>query len=207
MIRYFLIGLITALPFTISFGPVFFAITETSLKRGFISGAVVSLGILASDIMYVTLIGLGFAAFFKDDYSHSVFSLAGGLMLLLLGVSFFRKKVQLKPDQDIVISRRPVQSFFKGFIINSLNPYVVLFWTGVVALVNTELNISGSIFRSFFAGFLTLLFISDLLKAWLAESLRNKLSEKLNIIYKVIGSLFLVYGIKLISESIIYFWK
>jgi threonine/homoserine/homoserine lactone efflux protein len=205
--KYFFLGILSALPFTISFGPVFFAITETSLKRGFLSGMVVSIGILLSDILYVTLIGLGFAAFFNDEYSHFLFSLLGGTMLLALGISFLIKKIQNQTSSDIVVSKRPIQSFVKGFVINSLNPYVALFWTGVIALVNTEMGISGGDFRSYFAGFLLILFMSDLLKAWLAKTLRRKLTEKLKIIYKVIGFIFLVFGVKLISESVIYFLK
>lgn len=205
MIKYFLIGLVTALPFTISFGPVFFAITETSLKRGFISGAIVSFGILISDILYVTLIGLGFSALFSDGYSKSIFSIFGGIMLLIFGFSFLRKKIETQPSRDFKTSKKPVESFIKGFIINSLNPYVALFWTGIVALVNTELNISGNSFALYFAGFLFILFLSDLTKSWLAEVMRSRLSKKLNVIYRIIGVIFSLFGIKLLYDSFAYF--
>ena len=115
MIKYFLIGFVTALPFTISFGPVFFAITETSLKRGFISGAIVSLGILVSDIIYVTIIVLGFSALFSDNYSQSIFSLFGGIMLLIFGISFLRKNIDAIPKDIISVSKKPFESFIKGF--------------------------------------------------------------------------------------------
>ena len=207
MIKYFLIGFVSALPFTISFGPVFFAITETSLKRGFFSGAIVALGILLSDAIYVALIGLGFAAFFNDEYSNSIFSLLGGIMLLVFGISFLKKKIDLDQTNTIQISKRPAESFFKGFVINSLNPYVALFWTGVVALASTELDLSENSFYLYFAGFLLTLFISDLLKSWLAEFFRKKISSKLNIIYRILGLLFAGFGIKLLWESLVYFWN
>jgi threonine/homoserine/homoserine lactone efflux protein len=207
LIKFFFLGIISALPFTISFGPVFFAISETSLKRGFISGVIVSFGILLSDILFVTLIGLGFAAFFGDEISNLIFSLFGGIMLLFLGISFFKKEIKLHPKDKIKISKRPVESFLKGFIINSLNPYVVLFWTGMVALVNTNLEIKGGEFRSYFSGFLLILFASDLFKAWLAKSLRDKLNQKLKIIYRVIGVIFLLFGIKLVYEFLLYLWS
>jgi threonine/homoserine/homoserine lactone efflux protein len=205
LIKYFIIGSVTALPFTISFGPVFIAITETSLKRGFSAGATVALGILLSDAVFVTLIGLGFAAFINDEFSKSIFSLFGGIMLMLFGISFIMKKIELHQSTDLPIGKKPMESFLKGVIINSLNPYVALFWTGAVGLVSTELSLSGISFGSYFGGFLLTLFISDLVKARLAESFRKNLSTRLNIIYPIIGLLFAGFGLKLLWESGQYF--
>jgi len=207
LIKYFFIGFVSALPFTISFGPVFVAITETSLKRGFSAGVIVALGILLSDVVYVTLIGLGFAAFINDEFSKSMFSLFGGIMLMVFGISFIMKKIEVHQSTDLPIGKKPIESFLKGFIINSLNPYVALFWAGAVALVSTELNLSGESFGFYFGGFLLTLFISDLVKAKLAGSFRKNLSTKLNIIYRILGLLFAGFGLKFLWESGLYFWN
>lgn len=205
MIKFFLLGFVTGLPFTISFGPVFFAITETSLKRGFWAGTIVAFGIVLSDIIYVTLIGLGFTTFFRDEFSQSIFAVFGGIMFLIFGISFLKKNIELKPDSTIPVSKRPIQSFLKGFAINTMNPYVALFWVGVVAVASTELNLTGNAFIMYFSGFLLVLLVSDILKAWLAEVFRKKLSKKLKVIYRVLGVIFCGFGVKLLWDSIAYF--
>ena len=203
---YFLLGLISGTPFGFSLGPVFFTIKETSLKRGFIAGVIVSLGILVSDLLYVVLISLGFAAAFSDDFSKSIFSFLGGAMLVAFGISFLIKRIDITTREDVEVSKKAFQSFMKGFLVNTLNPYVAIFWAATVAFAKVELNLTGLDVQFYLAGFLANLLIADILKAYLAQRLKGRLTSRLNLFYRIIGIIFLAFGAKLLFESFSIVW-
>ena len=64
-------------------GPVFFAILQTSVERGFWSGVLVSLGVSLSDIIYVTVCYFGLAQFIDQDQNKIYMAYGGGAILIL----------------------------------------------------------------------------------------------------------------------------
>jgi len=194
------LGIAAGLVFSISFGPVFVAITETSLRRGFMAGAAVALGVAISDVIYVVVILMGLSNLLEDPRFESVFALVGGMLLLLIGISLLVKKGVMGARVDK--KRRHVGSFFKGFLINSLHPYVPIFWLGVVASVKSQLNLDKSSDVQFFAGVLTTMLVVDVLKSYMAEVLRKRVAPYATIVFRIIGGIFFVFGLKLLFDFV-----
>ncbi len=203
MIQYLFVGMLTGIVSAISLGPAFIVITDTSLKRGFISGAIVAMGISLADGIYVTLILLGFAVFFENPDFRTVFSFAGGVILLIFGAGFWLPKREQSGLPSFTSNKlaNPLQSFFKGFVINALNPYVPVYWLGVVAFSTTQLALSGIEVILFFAVTLLTLLLLDITKSWLAAQLRRHIMHYTTLIFRIMGTLFLLFGLKLVLTS------
>lgn len=205
--QYLFVGILTGIVSAISLGPAFFVITDTSLKRGFFSGAIVAMGISLADSIYVTLILLGFAVFFENPDYRTVFSFSGGIMLLIFGTGFWLRKHRQADSPSHAGNRlvNPMRSFLKGFIINALNPYVPVYWLAVVAFSTSQLALSGIEVILFFAATLITLLLLDITKSWFAGQLRSHIMQYTTIIFRVVGTLFLLFGLKLVLTSM-NFW-
>jgi threonine/homoserine/homoserine lactone efflux protein len=88
----------------------------------------------------------------------------------------------------------------KGFIINGLSPMVLIFWLGTVGVATTKLGYSTPMKAvPFFATIVSTVFVTDLIKAKLADKLRRLMTQKfirnLNII---LGLVLLIFGCRLI---------
>ena len=59
-------GIISGLVLALLVGPVFFTILQTSIERGFGSGALVAIGVSLSDAFYITLTYLGVYRLFDN---------------------------------------------------------------------------------------------------------------------------------------------
>jgi threonine/homoserine/homoserine lactone efflux protein len=91
----------------------------------------------------------------------------------------------------------------KGFVINGLSPMVLIFWLGTVGVATTKLGYSTPDKAiPFFAAIVSTVFVTDLLKAKLADNLRRLLTSKfirnLNI---ALGVVLLIFGLRLIYSA------
>ena len=191
----FILGVLTGIISAISFGPAFLTITETSMKRGPLQGALVAVGISMSDIMYVTLLSMGLISLINNDLGKSIIGLAGGFLLLLFGLSFFRKRINREP-KEINTQKGSLTNIIKGFLVNTLNPYVPVYWAGIVAMASTRLtNVE---YQIFFTGVLGTMIFADVLKSWLASKAGSIRRLNFGLIYKVVGGLLLLFGAQMI---------
>lgn len=205
MIHDIFLGFLAGLVSSISFGPAFFAITETSLKNGFLSGAMVAIGVSLSDILYITLILTGYLTWFTGDEHQTIFSLVGGVVLLGYGVRYLLKKVTLQESsfKPVLKGTTLIQSFLKGFAVNTVNPYVAIYWVGVVAFSSTQLTlISNNGLILYFASALVTLVSVDIMKSYLAATLRSRIRGYVHIVFCLIGVLFILFGLKLLFDSL-----
>ena len=159
--EYIIYGILAGIGATISFGPAFFTITETSIQNGFLNGVFVSVGISISDIMYCSLFILGLDRFFSDELFQIIGSLIGGAVLLVFGINHILNSKKLTRIKVNTI-RSWHQNILKGFVVNSFNPYVPIFWEGVVTA--TGVNIPKGAIAIFFAAMLTTTVSFDILE-------------------------------------------
>jgi threonine/homoserine/homoserine lactone efflux protein len=107
-------------------GPMFAA----ALAKGYYSpwiGARMAVGHAAVEIPIVLLIYYGFSRFFENEIVRLSLSLAGGLMILWLGVSLFRMRRSIvQKDKGL-----PYNAFIAGIILSVLNPFFILWWVTV----------------------------------------------------------------------------
>ena len=195
-------GVISGIILAFLIGPVFFTIIQTSIERGFGSGAFVAMGVSLSDAFYISLTYLGVYQLFDQGSFREYLAYFGGIVLLLFGAYylFVKSKKLSRPAVDEVRANDPWRLVGKGFIINVLSPMVLIFWLGTVGIATTKLGYSTPQKAiPYFASIVSTVFITDLLKAKLADRLRGILTppfiRRLNL---VLGFVLLIFGMRLI---------
>jgi threonine/homoserine/homoserine lactone efflux protein len=195
-------GVLSGIVLALLIGPVFFTILQTSIERGFRSGAWVAAGVSLSDSLYIVISYFGLYQFFENPTYRKYLSYGGGTILLLFGLYYLviksRKLQEYHPDKSTY--RSPLRLMAKGFFINGISPLVLLFWIGTVGLATTEFGYIKPIdVFTFFTSIVATVFMTDLLKALLADQLRLVLTYPiirwLNV---VLGIVLIVFGGRLI---------
>ena len=200
MIEPIFSGIIFGLLLAIMLGPVFFTLLQTSLHEGFRAGVHLALGVLLSDAACI-IVAYSFASQLDltGKYKSTV-GWIGGLLLISFGIiNFFRKVKPKEVDDD----KKTVHAKFilKGFLMNSLNPAVMLFWIGILGLVKLKEGYTKVEDAAFFASVLSTVFSMDLLKAFIANRIAHLLnSSVLHWINWIVGSLLIVFGLGMIVK-------
>ena len=197
-------GLALGLVLVISVGPIIFAIIKQSLNNGREGGFSFIAGVWASDIILIIISNV-FSQLVSDmmEYRKAI-GIGGSVFLLLMGIFFvFFKKIKLQsPGGGIVkFSKTDVfRIFSSGFLLNTLNPNVILFWLGVAAVYAGDYSLNERII--IFATCLAVNITADVFKVLMAGKLRTRLTlHNLSVINKVSGSILIVYGIALLAGS------
>lgn len=195
-------GVISGIILALLIGPVFFTIIQTSMERGFGSGVLVSAGVSLSDAFYITLTYLGVYRLFDNGNFREYLAYFGGIVLLLLGLYylFIKNKALARLGAEKVRVNNPWKLIGKGFVINGLSPMVLVFWLGTAGVATTKLGYATP--REaipFFASIVCTVFVTDVLKAKLADKLRRLLTpsfiKRLNM---AVGIVLLAFGIRMI---------
>ena len=195
-------GVLSGIVLAFLIGPVFFTILQTSIERGFGSGALVAVGVSLSDAFYISLTYMGIYQLFDRGSFREYLAYFGGIVLLLFGIYYLfiksRRLIQFDPERVRV--NNPWKLVGKGFIINGLSPMVLIFWLGTVGLATTKLGYSTPQKAiPFFASIVSTVLVTDVVKAKLADKLRRLLTptfiRRLNL---VLGLVLLLFGLRLI---------
>lgn len=193
----------------ISVGPVIFTIIKQSINNGKEGGFSFVAGVWASDLVWVLLSNL-FSEFVTTllDFKKPI-GVAGSAFLISMGVFYlFFKKVHIHP-QDI--SMPPLQRSdhakiaLQGFLVNTLNPGVMVFWlTSVTAIAITH-TIKERII--IFGTCLLINMAADVGKVVLAGKLRSKLTiHNIRVINRISGFILLCFGTALLI-GVLFFMK
>lgn len=195
-------GISMGLVLSAMIGPVFFALIQNSLEHGFRYAAILALGILLSDLIYVVVTYFSVSLFAQNPYFEIILGFAGGTVLIGFGISTILKKNRSRPNTGgIPLPRSKKRTgFMKGFGINGINPFVLLFWISIASLVNLKSEYRRMDIWLYYTGILLTVFSIDLLKAFVAKQLSSfvtpKLMSKLNIL---VGLVLIFFGSKLVK--------
>jgi threonine/homoserine/homoserine lactone efflux protein len=206
MFEALLKGITLGLLLSISVGPVLFSIIKQSLNSGHRGGISFVLGVSASDIALV-LVSNVFTSFFEYMVAHKQFiGIGGSLFLVTMGVYFiFFKKVKVDDSGVQVLPLRKrdyVKTFLSGFFMNLLNPAVFIFWLTTSTTLIT-LSIEYRIIA--FVTCLAFVLATDLLKVFMAQKIRRKLTpHNIQILSRINGLILLSFGLILIWGLIFY---
>ncbi len=183
-------------------GPSFFALLETSSKNGFKSGLGLASGIFLSDIFCVALSYLGVAQLFDDPKHKTYIGLVGGAILVGFGLFSILHKKKIEEEKGLEIQE---VSFFlyvtKGFFLNVLNPSVIFLWILYVGMVSSNVEYVHIHVILFFVATLATVFFTDILKAYYA----NKISQRLS--HKVLRNFNLLLGVILLVTGLVFIYK
>ena len=206
-------GLLLGLILSISIGPVIFAIIKQSLTNGKRSGYAFVAGVSSSDIILLFICNF-FTSLFNLVLNHkSSIALAGAVFLLLMGLyTLFFKKLKLENmgiggvHKQLGI-KNLVSSYLSGFLMNTLNPSVFLFWFAWTAAINTSADDTPNPVQFkliVFGTCLGFVLLSDLIKVFLAGKLRPRLTQK-NLVWinRVSGMIILIFSAVLLYSALL----
>lgn len=199
-------GLVLGLILSISVGPVIFAIIKQSINNGHKAGYIFVAGVSASDISLVLACNF-FTSLFTTAMAHgTAIAVTGSIFLIGVGfyTLFFKKVVtdeDNKPVEKKFRKRDYVGIFLSGYLMNILNPAVLIFWFAWTATIVGDAADTPNPANYKFIVFTTCLIfvcLSDILKVALAGNLKQKLTPaNLRFINKLSGIILIGFGVAL----------
>jgi len=192
-------GLLFGLILSMFIGPVFFALIQTSIEKGFASGVGMALGVSLSDTIYIFLTYLGISKLIHSDSFQVILGIAGGILLLSFGIySIVRPVLARKMDREKETKKGWFQQILKGFILNGINPSVLFFWLGIISLASTKYKYGNQEMILFFIAILCTVLVIDIAKSYLANQLRSFITVRfIRIMNRVVGIALIVFALKL----------
>ena len=164
----------------------------------------VGLGIWVSDLLYISIVywGLSYAGrLIQTDSFPLYLGFAGSAILVLFGTGTL-----LTPPTAGQLSKKTTirsSSYFslwlKGFLINTINPFTVFFWVGIMTTVVVKDGLEGPQASLFFGGILGTVILTDFLKVLLAKKIRRWLRPwHLLWMRRISGAALIAFGIVLL---------
>ena len=207
-------GILLGLFLSILVGPILFALVQTSLEHGARRGIAVGLGIWISDVLFIAAVyfGMSYVAAVTDwPNFEEVVGTIGGVILMGFGAGMLVSKAPKLPQLhrsaeevmddyipdslEVDIGKPPSYwaLWLKGFLINTINPFTVFFWTGVSGNVVNE-----SSALLFYGGILGTIILTDSIKVLAAKRIRQNLKPVHVLrLRQISGAALFIFGIVL----------
>lgn len=192
-------------------GPSFFLILETSIKDGIKSALFLDLGVFLGDVLYIWVA----LTFFTQREAIQVYedpiTFGTGVLLIGFGLYQFLKKGKDKKkhtDPNMLIppaKNEYVRLMIKGFIINFINPTILLYWFGMIFIGFSKNMFTPNEMIVFLCAIMLSFFSIDVLKIIGARQLKkvvtpeflHHLNQAIGVILVIFGLVMLVKGLKL----------
>ncbi len=194
-------GFAISLLLIFSVGPAAFTIIKQSINNGRAGGFSFVAGVWLSDLLWVILSNAFSELVIQLLHFKREIGLVGSAFLIVLGVYYlFFKKIHLKEEENkiIITTRKHAKLTLAGFLINTINPGVMLFWLTTATAIAATHTVKQRVII-----FTTCLVINtsvDILKVVLAGRIRKNMNEKnITLINKISGTILLVFGIALLA--------
>ncbi|GEP94838.1 LysE family translocator [Chitinophaga cymbidii] len=202
MIAAIIAGLGLGMFLSVSVGPVIFAIIKYSISNGFRAGISFALGVSASDIMFVLLGNLATSFISNLGAYTNIIGISGGILLIGMGVyGLLFKKVKITTGDEkpeMFSTRDYAKIWLGGWLMNSLNPGVIIFWLGV-CVANAPTSVSHRV--TMYSVCLLFVLAADILKVFVSDKIRHKLTLT-NVIWlnRVAGVCMIIFGLVLLYQ-------
>ena len=191
-------GILFGLLLAIMLGPVFFALIQNSIVKGFRAGIYMALGIALADTLYIFLMYFSVRLFRNNDVISMWLGIIGGTIILTTGLISLMKKPVAREEQVKTVKKGFIRQFVKGFALNGINPFVLLYWLGVMTLVTKSYQYTKADMVIFFIALIGTLLITDVAKVALARSLRKWITEKrMDVMNKIVGLALILFSFRL----------
>ena len=111
-------------------GPMFAVTLAKSYKSPW-AGTYISLGHAVIEVPLILLIYFGFAQFFQNSVVQLVLSVVGGGMIVWMGISMFRARIEVaQGGKDLRYG-----AFVAGIFTSGLNPFFLLWWATIGSML------------------------------------------------------------------------
>ena len=207
MIEAIISGLTLVVFLAISVGPVIFAIIKQSITNGRKGGYAFVAGVSSSDVAIVLVCNLLNTVFQKAIDNKVTIGVAGSIFLIAVGIyTLFFKKATVANEVSNVPKqfrkRELLGIYISGFLMNTLNPAVFIFWLAATAKIHAQAETQMYPLAFIYTVFIVcLLFVltTDVAKVLLAGKIRDKLTTRnILIINKISGLILIGFGAVLI---------
>jgi len=182
-------------------GPLFFALIQAGLEQGLRLGIVLGLGIWISDLLFIFGVYWGFSYVSRLADWPAFAPVAGSIGALVLvgyGVYALVTPPALFPEGEITSRQQWKALWLKGFLINTVNPFTVFFWTSTMTGVVLDRHLDVGAAALFFGGILGVIIITDTAKIALARHLRQWMKpHHFFWLRRIAGAAFVVFGLVL----------
>lgn len=190
-------SLFLALVLSFATGPVFFLILQLAVERGFWPASALAAGVWFSDVLYISMVFFGFS-YLSDNPNFTFYvGFIGGVILILFGLLGFFSKPKLR-EEKILGAKGYLLLFVKGMAVNVFNPFLFVFWIGVVGrTIEKGYSISDRIL--YFVILLFTVALLDEIKIYYADKISQKINSKHVLWLSRISGLFLIgFGIAML---------
>lgn len=201
-------GILLGLVLSVSIGPIFFALVQTSIRQGVAAGIFIGTGIWISDVLCILTTYWGLSklnGLEREPYFLFYSGVLGGLFLIIFGIILFFKKppslAQLRSNngRDEAI----MSLWLQGFLINTVNPFTIIFWLTTMTDSVINQQFTNKEVGLFFGGILGTIILTDFLKAYFADKIRKHLQPiHLTILGRIAGIIVGGFGIALLLRGI-----
>lgn len=194
-------GALTGLFLTISFGAGFFALIQTSINNGYRKGLFIALGAMLGDVLFIGMAVFA-TSFVKDElpkYSQAI-KAAAMIGFIIMGlISILKSSKVIDPNAQA--GKKPFYYISKGFLLNVINPIILITWLGITIYLESTLNYNfadlflyfGSVMVATFLAQLAVCFFSHKIKTYLSNLFIHRLNILVGIIFIAVG-IFLYFG-------------
>ncbi len=203
----FMLGVFIA----ISVGPTLFAILRYSMHHGLKAGVCFVCGVSLSDIIYVALANMANQYVNILETHQKEVGFVGGALFTFVGLMglFYKGKKKGKNFRSAAESddglpkaltfKGYLRLFISGFLMNGLNPAVVVLWMGSLTLSSAG-RLSQRIV--FYAVCLGVVLSMDVLKVFLSGKIRKRLTlQKIDQLNKMASVVIMVLGVALFIKA------
>ena len=171
-------GILIGLFMAISVGPTLFAVIKYSMDNSYKAGLAFVLGVSVSDILYVTIANIAASWLTVLNTYATYIAVSGSAILIIVGLMGLLQKTKVKRPSKTPATINGGHYFriwASGFLINSINPGVIISW---LAAVSATVDKNGYYRFIMFGTCLTLILSIDFLKVFLAEKIRLLLTPR-----------------------------
>jgi threonine/homoserine/homoserine lactone efflux protein len=121
---------ITSLSGVMMPGPMFTVTIAKSMKSPW-AGVLVSLGHAVVEVPLILLVYFGLGQFFQNEIVKLILSVAGGAMIVWMGIDLFRARRKIaRGGKDTSYN-----AFVAGILMSGLNPFFLVWWATVGSLL------------------------------------------------------------------------
>jgi threonine/homoserine/homoserine lactone efflux protein len=166
-------------------GPVFFLILQISISKGVFAGLLAGIGSLLSDVIILIFCMSGLNLAGPGIFSEKWIGLVGVFIIAFTGLAIiFAPKLKhvTAPFTNFSAPVSTTMAFVQGFSINTFNPFVFVFWTGVAGMIKERYDGYGNTYI-FMAGLFASISILNVLKVVLPHRVKILLTPK--ILYSI----------------------
>lgn len=180
-------------------GPVFFSLIQTSIRKGMMAGVCMALGISLSDSLYILITYYGISQFMDSEGFKMFLGIAGGAIMLIFGIVYLVKPSSPNEGAKVKVAKGALtRQVIKGFLLNGINPFVLLFWVGVMSLARLNLGFTSGETITYFSAIVGTVLVTDIIKSWLANLLQSVVTPGfMKVMNRIVGLLLIGFSLRL----------